>query len=337
MMTEINMVPADIAPVDHGAAEDAQASGNRGVEMNQLLPFEEASPDKVVIETPVEVELAAHAAVIRVLGKRVVGDVIEIGRRLAECKVIAGHGGWLPWLDREFGWSERAAQNFISVHEASTKYANFADLDVPVSSLYLLAAPSTPPAARQAVIAAAADDRLTHEQVKEMVAKAKADAAADVQRQISEKRAEIERLKEQEILASYNGKLVLSPDQLAAEIAKTTDQLDADIEDKENEIKRLNRLLTKERREHEEQTTLPIAPIPKVKIDPEKSRESTAIIAAIIHLQSCLAITPKQLVEVEGMIAEATGQTLKERIGQFINAAKTIEKWFEKLHKEVGK
>jgi hypothetical protein len=40
--------------------------------------------------------LAEHAAEIRGLGKRVVGDVIEIGRRLTECKRICGHGNWLP-------------------------------------------------------------------------------------------------------------------------------------------------------------------------------------------------------------------------------------------------
>jgi hypothetical protein len=44
MMNETNMMPADIPPLDHCAAEDAQASGNRGVDMNQLLPFEEVPP-----------------------------------------------------------------------------------------------------------------------------------------------------------------------------------------------------------------------------------------------------------------------------------------------------
>jgi hypothetical protein len=48
--------------------------------------------------------LVEHAAAIRALGKRVVTDVIEIGARLTECKRIAGHGSWLPWLNREFGW-----------------------------------------------------------------------------------------------------------------------------------------------------------------------------------------------------------------------------------------
>jgi hypothetical protein len=99
--------------------------------------------------------LAEHAAEIRRLGKRVVGDVIEIGRRLAECKRICGHGNWLPWLDREFKWDERTARNFMSVHEMALKSENFSDLDLPISGLYLLAAPSTPAEARTTIIARA--------------------------------------------------------------------------------------------------------------------------------------------------------------------------------------
>lgn len=59
--------------------------------------------------------LAQHAAAIRTIGKRVVADIIEIGGRLNECKRIVGHGNWLPWLDREFGWTENTARNFIRV------------------------------------------------------------------------------------------------------------------------------------------------------------------------------------------------------------------------------
>jgi Protein of unknown function (DUF3102) len=96
--------------------------------------------------------LAAHAAEIKRLGKRVIGDVIEIGARLTECKRICGHGKWLPWLDREFGWTDKTAENFINVHKLSSKFENFSNLDLPISGLYLLAAPSTPAEACDAVI-----------------------------------------------------------------------------------------------------------------------------------------------------------------------------------------
>src|SRR5258708_1878960 len=64
-----------------------------------------------------ETILAQNAEVIRALGKRVVGDIVEIGRRLSESKKVCGHGRWLPWLDREFGWSEQTARNYMALHE----------------------------------------------------------------------------------------------------------------------------------------------------------------------------------------------------------------------------
>jgi hypothetical protein len=33
---------------------------------------------------------------------------LHIGKRLTDAKVRCGHGNWLPWLEREFGWKERA-------------------------------------------------------------------------------------------------------------------------------------------------------------------------------------------------------------------------------------
>lgn len=79
--------------------------------------------------------------------------------RLTEAKAIAGHGGWLPWLDREFGWSIPTAERFMRCHELATKNVNLTNLDIGVSALYALAAPSTPAAAREAVIAEAAKAR----------------------------------------------------------------------------------------------------------------------------------------------------------------------------------
>jgi hypothetical protein len=102
-----------------------------------------------------EVTLADHADAIRALGKRVIADVTEIGRRLTEAKRIAGHGNWLPWLEREFRWTDRTALNFMRVHELAMKSETVSDLDIPVRGLYLLAAPSTPDEARAEVIARA--------------------------------------------------------------------------------------------------------------------------------------------------------------------------------------
>jgi hypothetical protein len=101
------------------------------------------------IDNPVLIE---HAEAIRNLGKRVIKDVIEIGRRLAAAKELCGHGNWLPWLDREFGWEETTARRFMSVYELAGKSGNLQDLSLPVSAIYLLAAPSTPDEARDEII-----------------------------------------------------------------------------------------------------------------------------------------------------------------------------------------
>jgi hypothetical protein len=118
--------------------------------------------------------LTDHANRIRKLGKRVVSDAIEIGKLLSECKDRLEHGEWLPWLKREFSWSDRHARNFMKLHQLSTRSENFSNLNLPLSSLFLLAAPSTPEAAREEVVARAeAGEQLQHQDVQEIVDEAR--------------------------------------------------------------------------------------------------------------------------------------------------------------------
>src|SRR5262249_14424962 len=70
----------------------------------------------------------------------------------------------------EFGWSERTAQNFMSVAERF-KSAKIADLPIQPSAAYFLAAPSVPDEARQkAVEKAEAGQEITTAVAKEIVA-----------------------------------------------------------------------------------------------------------------------------------------------------------------------
>jgi hypothetical protein len=127
-------------------------------------------------------ELAKHAAVIRTLGKRVVTDIIEIGRRLTEAKKLVVHGnataadgGWAGWLQTEFQWSEGTATNFMRVYELAENYKSinftdltFADLVIAPSALYVLARPSTPDQVRDEIMdRARAGEAITHSTVQE--------------------------------------------------------------------------------------------------------------------------------------------------------------------------
>ena len=122
-----------------------------------------------------EVILADHASEIRELGNQVVANIVEIGRRLTECKKIVGHGNWLMWLDQEFGWSEQTALNFMRLYElGKAKSKKLLDFNIPLSSLYILAAPSTDQHARDEIIQRAeSGEVISYAKVKETVAKAR--------------------------------------------------------------------------------------------------------------------------------------------------------------------
>src|SRR3954451_11168299 len=116
--------------------------------MNDVGPLLEI----MMPEGSVERFCAEHAEAIRVLGRRVVGDIIEIGNRLIAVKGHLAHGEWLPWLDREVGWEERTARRFMSVSEAFNKSDIVSDLPIDASALYLLAAPSVPQVVREQAV-----------------------------------------------------------------------------------------------------------------------------------------------------------------------------------------
>lgn len=115
--------------------------------------------------------LAEHAVAIRALGKQTAENIVEIGRRLVECRDRhLDHGQWLPWLEREFQWSRQTADNFIHVYEARAKLPKFGNLSLPLSGLYLLTAPSTPePAKTEIIERAEAGESLPVAEVKRVV------------------------------------------------------------------------------------------------------------------------------------------------------------------------
>ena len=83
------------------------------------------------------------ARIIKPLLKRTAEDIFIIGGELRGVKEMLPHGRYTEWLEVEFGLSERMAQHFVNVRERlGPKSEKFSVL--PPSTLYLLAAPSTP-------------------------------------------------------------------------------------------------------------------------------------------------------------------------------------------------
>src|SRR5262252_10186039 len=118
--------------------------------MRSIASTSSTSEDK---HSEKQATLAEHVDHIRALGKQTVANIVEIGRRLVDCRDNhLQHGQWLPWLDREFGWSRQTADRFIHIYNAAGKLPKLSNLNLPVSSLYLIAAPSTPAEARDEVL-----------------------------------------------------------------------------------------------------------------------------------------------------------------------------------------
>jgi Protein of unknown function (DUF3102) len=129
------------------------------------------TPEPQLMNTTITSETAAlgqHAKRIRELGKMTVANIIEIGKRLSECRTILKEDGkWRAWLETEFCFSYKTADNFINVSGCEDV---FTWPDLPVSALYLLAAPSTPAEARDEIIErASAGETVTVAGVKETI------------------------------------------------------------------------------------------------------------------------------------------------------------------------
>jgi hypothetical protein len=97
--------------------------------------------------------LVKHAAEIRRLNKQTMENIVEIGRRLSECRAIfKKNGEWCAWLKDELDWSDQTARRFIHVYEQLPELNKLLSRQFPISALYLLAAPSTPAKARAEII-----------------------------------------------------------------------------------------------------------------------------------------------------------------------------------------
>jgi hypothetical protein len=103
-------------------------------------------------------------------------STIEIGQRLREVKARLKHGEWGDWLQSEFRWSDQTALNMINVAvlaEQTPKILEFEDRFAK-SALTAIAAPNTPPAARQAALELAeSGEKVTSAKAQQLIAEHK--------------------------------------------------------------------------------------------------------------------------------------------------------------------
>lgn len=83
--------------------------------------------------------------------KQVIDDSLEIGKHLCEVKGVLWHGQFGAWLAAEFSWTQRTAQNLMSVWLVFGDKSEIVS-HLPQTTLYALASRSTPASVRSEVV-----------------------------------------------------------------------------------------------------------------------------------------------------------------------------------------
>lgn len=134
--------------------------------------------------------LRAEASRIRKLLRSTVPTIIEVGHALFAAKEQVGHGKFSDWVDAECGFSLSSAENYMRVAEKfGDKIATVANLSP--TTVYRLAAKSTPPSIVEAALQRAAKGEVISD---DCVAVAVSKAKFERQQAAKKKRAQKRRV-----------------------------------------------------------------------------------------------------------------------------------------------
>jgi hypothetical protein len=257
--------------------------------------------------------------------------ILRVAERLSEAREIFRYrrdeGGFTGWVESRLNFSERTAYRLLDVHEKFGQESSPIWQTLPRSILYLLAAPSTPEEARDAVIDAAADgERLTNAQVKAIVDTAIAEAREAerpaVEAQLAQLRQDADR-REAAVRAEYAGKMFIEPAELEAEVAKAMKPLQRQAEELQGKLNDMKERERKRRTEEAQQAEKKRDPI-----DNALSLSATAVKRGLIEITEMMTkITPADFVKVSSQSAKATEQTLAQWLSDGPQRARTAISW----------
>ncbi|BCG92590.1 DUF3102 domain-containing protein [Mesorhizobium sp. 131-2-1] len=139
----------------------AAVTGHSGFDYRQI--------EDAAVRERAELIAAEIKANLETVGKA----FLDNGRKLLAIKNDLGHGQFLSWLASEFEWSERTANNYMSVAQHFGDEFHVVSY-LPSQTIYRLASKSVCQKVRTKVIAAAkSDKRLTADQVEAALGKTK--------------------------------------------------------------------------------------------------------------------------------------------------------------------
>jgi hypothetical protein len=107
--------------------------------------------DYSLVDVEIAKDARAVAEKIRADQRRLTAAVIETGLELRKIRDRLGHGLFGQWLEAEFGWTARTAQNYMAAAAAFGSKCETVSY-LPPACIYKLAAPSTPIETRNEIV-----------------------------------------------------------------------------------------------------------------------------------------------------------------------------------------
>lgn len=109
------------------------------------------------------------AAVVRLMHRRTMQAILDMGRELISVKESLGHGRFGDWLEAEFGAVARTARNYMMAADRFGDKAEIVSV-LPPATVYALASPSTPETTRAQVIERlSSGDTITSAEVGDLI------------------------------------------------------------------------------------------------------------------------------------------------------------------------
>jgi len=255
--------------------------------------------------------LAQAEGRIRGYGKLVVAGIVEIGRELVGVKQRLPRR-YEAFVRERLGWSTQHAWNLTNVFEMfqSLNFGDLVGLTIDASSLYLLAAPSTPKEVRDTALKqATTPDGISREQVAKLIEDAKHTAKVEAK-------------------AEMDGMLVIPEEELAGQIAEIDDKYKTQIAALEKQ-RDSARATLKALRKKQKNNPLKMPPA----FDSTISFRAMCIEQAMAALREELAITPEQLINIENELAALQGNpgNAMPKIASLVRDARVIADWVRVL------
>jgi hypothetical protein len=113
-------------------------------------------------------ELRRAADRIRSLVEKCCSNILAIGGELLVVKTLLDHGKFGKWIQSEFGWTQRTAQNYMRAAQAFGPKAKLIS-HLPVTTIYKLATPTTTVAREQVLERIEKGEQLTVKGIDEIV------------------------------------------------------------------------------------------------------------------------------------------------------------------------